>query len=167
MITTEQSKADWDAFRALERKRHMEWFLPKYQELGYQLIKDNIDSPYASDHDVIVKIDGRNCKVDEKARDGDFDDLLVEVLQCMRTGKIGWIYHQIDYLFYASWRDKESTVPSSAYLVDFGKLRDFVTDESTFKQLETIISTKGYGVTLNKKVAWLDLTYTKIATKIV
>lgn len=169
MIETSRSKTDWDRFRALERQRHFEFFLPAYAKLNYTVVKDYIDASHAMDHDVLVKTYTRDglSKIDEKARDGDYDDLLVEVLQCMKTGKVGWIYHQIDLLFYASWRDPGTKEPTSAYLVDFRQLRDFVTDAGNFRQLETVISTKGYGVTLNKKVAWLDLTYTHIAQKIV
>lgn len=134
-----------------------------------KVVHDIFDDTKTNDYDVIVEIGdvatGKRYTVDEKARQNEYMDLLVEVMQCIRDGRIGWIYKSIDYIFYASWPDKTATEPSSAYMIRVPNLRDFIVEN--WEQLPDHFSSKGYGLTLNKKVNWQDLIYLKIATKIV
>lgn len=162
---TSQSKIDWIEFRKFEKEKHEQFFLKEYPKLGMRVISDIFDDTKTNDYDVIVEYDGRKLKIDEKARKAEYDDLLVEVMQCIRYGRIGWLYKQIDAIFYASWGDLKALDPTSAYLIRMQDLRDYVVEN--WEQLEEHFSKKGYGLTLNKRVAWRDLIYLKIAKKII
>ena len=165
MQKTEQSKLDWEKFRELEEIRHKGFFLPAYELFGYEVVEDIFDDVKTNDYDVIVKDRaGKLYKVDEKARQRDYDDLLVEVMQCLRAGRIGWLYKPIDMIFYASWTEPEGA-PSSAYLVDLSRLKEFVIEN--YEELPEFFSTKGYGLTLNKRTSWKVLEDLKIAEKVV
>lgn len=161
----QHSLTDWNEFRALEAKRHKEFFLPMYPRLGMKVIQDIFDDTKTNDYDVIVEYHGKRYKVDEKARNKDYGDLLVEVMECLRDGRLGWLYKKIDYLFYASWAKPEEEKPFSAYIVRMPNLKEFVIEN--WDELPEHFSKKGYGLTMNKKVAWRDLEYLKIAKRIV
>lgn len=163
MFETETSKQDWDAFLKWEKDKHLNFFLPYYKENGFEIIKDcvGLNWPY----DMEVKKDDKIIRIDEKARQKEYDDFLVEVLQCLKTGKIGWLYKPKDIYFYASWIDLESPEPNSAYWINSHRLIDFVVEN--FDDLESAISEKGYGLTYNKKAKWDDLLYLKIAEKLI
>ena len=165
MIQTERSQADWQAFRALEARRHHEFFMPYYPKLGMEVVRDIFDDTKTNDYDVVVKYKGGIYRVDEKARTREYDDFAVEVMQCVRTGRIGWIYKDVHYIFYASWKNPEDTDPSSAYLIDRLMLRDFIVEN--LERLPGFVSTKGYGESWNKKVSWQDLLYLEVAEKII
>lgn len=165
MDETVHSKFDWEAYRALEAKRHKEFFIPKYQKLGMKVVKDIFDDTKTNNYDVIVEWEGNRYTVDEKARQREYMDMLVEVMQCIRVGKIGWLYKPVDKIFYASWAMKDDIEPTSAYWIDTPKLKDFVADN--WEQLPDVFSSKGYGLTLNKQIHWQDLIYLEVAKKIV
>ena len=165
MNQTPQSRQEWDEFRALESKRHKEFFLQQYPNMGMKVVEDIFDDTKTNDYDVIVEIEGKRYSIDEKARNQDYGDLLVEVMQCLRSGKIGWLYKHIDYIFYASWKDANLTDPSSAYIVKMPNLRDFVIEN--YEELPEVFSSKGYGLTFNKRVNWQDLVFHRIATKVI
>ena len=165
MNETETSKFDWEEFRALEAKRHNEFFLPKYKELGMKVVRDIYDDTKTNDYDVIVDWEGKRYSVDEKARQREYLDMLVEVMQCIRAGKIGWLYKRVDKLFYASWARKEDVEPTSAYWIDVPMLKDFVADN--WEQLPDVFSSRGYGLTFNKRLYWQHLIDLGVAKKIV
>lgn len=130
-----------------------------------KVVHDIFDDTKTNDYDVIVEYQNKRYTVDEKARQNEYSDLLVEVMQCIRAGQPGWIYKPVDYIFYASWPNKASPDPSSAYLIRVPNLLEFIVEN--WEQLPEHFSSKGYGLTLNKKVNWQDLIYLKIANKII
>lgn len=166
MLETETSKQDWDAFLKWEKDKHDNFFVPYYKENGFELIKDFVGINWH--WDVEIKKDDKILRVDEKARQREYDDFLVEVFQCLKTGKIGWLYKPKDIYFYASWEIMSGSTaidpPNSAYWINSHRLIDFVVEN--FDDLESVISEKGYGLTYNKKAKWDDLIYLKIAQKI-
>ena len=99
MQQTEQSKTDWQKFREFEAKKHQEFFKPAYDRLGMQIVWDQASATRAYPYDVIVEQEGQRLTIDEKARDREYGDFLVEVMQCLKTGKLGWIYHKVDKIF--------------------------------------------------------------------
>lgn len=163
METTETSQKEWNEFREWETRKHQEFFLPYYRNNRFEVIEDFTDrfSPY----DMKLKKDEIIYYVDEKARQRDYDDFIVEVFQCLKTGKIGWLYKFKTHYFYASWNNPENPEPSSAYWIDSKKLIDFLA--TNFDELNSVVSQKGYGLTYNKRVNWDDLLYLKIAEKII
>lgn len=170
MQETENSKSEWDAFKRFEERMHREFFLPQYKRLHMEVIQDEAaeKKPWErkSDWDVKVRYKGVILTIDEKARSREWQDFAVEVMQCLKTGKTGWLYHPISYVFYAVWPSLESTGdPKYAYLVRMPDLRDFIA--TNFDRLGDIISEKGYGISLNKRVMWHDLEYLKLVTKVI
>lgn len=170
MQQNETSQTDWQAFKEFEERKHREFFLPTYKRLKMEVLEDHgrEKKPWETftPFDVKVRYQGKILMVDEKVRTYQWKDFAVEVLQCMKTGRLGWLYSPIHYVFYAVWPSIHAEGdPAYAYMVRLPDLRDFVA--ANFSKLEDIVSEKGYGISLNKKVEWYDLEYLKLATKIV
>ena len=148
-----------------ERKKHFEFFLPYYKEKNFIVDKDNIDGNCAIDWDVRLEIFANKfILIDEKARQGDFNDCLVEIIQDMKTGKLGWLFGKKDWILYGSWADKETAYPSSLYLIKSKELKQYINDKDGFTK--TCISKKGWGITWNIVFFWNDLVNKKIAKKL-
>jgi len=154
------SQQEWEKFLKFEKEKHDNFFIPYYKKKGYKIIEDWVgkNSPY----DVKIEKDGRLIKIEEKARSQIYDDLLVEVMQDLESGKLGWFYNTTaDLLLYGMWGNKIE--PEMMYVVNMQKLRKLVMNE--FLKFEDKISVKGYGITFNKIINWSDLLWNKIATK--
>ena len=161
MQQTEQSKAEWDQFRNFEVQKH-KWFLYWYPKLGMRVVEDIFDDTKTNDYDVVVEYKGKVLKIDEKARQKDYGDILVEVEQ--DTGSPGWLYKEIDGVFYASWGDPLAVNPTSAYMInlpEFRNLYDII--KHTMKEG---VSTKGYGRSIFKTIAPDGLISMGVATKV-
>jgi len=150
----------------LEKKKHFDFFLSYYQEKNWIVHKDNIAGSYPIDWDVELEIfAGRYVLVDEKARQGEFDDCLVEIIQDMRTGKTGWIFGEKDWILYGSWEDIENEYPTSLYLIKSKELKEYINSLNGF--IKTCISKKGWGNTWNLVFNWQELTSKNIAEKLI
>jgi len=151
-MSQEETKEYFD----FERKKHFDFFLPFYQEKNWQVVEDNINGDCAVDWDVKLEVfANRYVLVDEKARKGDFNDCLVEIVQDMETGKLGWLFGKKDWILYGSWEDEDSITPSSLYLVDSKRLKEHINSFEGF--IKTCISKKGWGNTWNITLDWNDL----------
>jgi hypothetical protein len=150
----------------LERKKHFEFFIPFYQEKNWQVIEDNINSEKKNDWDVKLEIfAGKYVLVDEKVRIGDYGDLLIEIIQDMKTGKIGWYFSEHDFILYGSWDYIESIYPKSLYLIDAEKLSEYINNLDGF--IKTCISKKGWGNTWNIILQWNILINKSITQKLI
>lgn len=130
-----------------------------------EVVEDISNDTQTNPYDVLVRYKGSLLKVEEKTRTKIWDHLLVEVMQCLRSGRVGWIYNKdIHYLFDTMWKSEQDEEPEVAYLVQFPKLKDFVIEN--FDKLPSGTSSKGYGLTYFKKAAWHDLEYLKIAQRV-
>jgi len=147
-MSQEETKKYFD----LERKKHFDFFLPYYQEQNWQVIKDNVDG---------------NCKIscDEKVREGDHRDCLVELIQDIKTGSLGWYFSKKDWILYGSWANIETIYPSSLYLVKTKELENYVCDLEGF--IKTCISKKGWGITYNLVLNWDELIKKNIVEKLI
>ena len=133
-----------------------------YQKQGIEVLEDKIGRG-KYDWDVKLKLsDGRIITVDEKVRTREWGDFLVEIIQDLKTGNIGWLYKKKDFYFYASWDNEDNIEPSSFYIIDAHRLVDFIVDNWDKLQKQKI-SKKGYGVTLNVVVLWEDLKHLGIS----
>ena len=149
----------------IEKRKHFEFFLPYYKEKNWQVFQDNINSGQKNDWDVKLEyFAGEYALVDEKARQGDFGDFLLEIIQDMKTGSLGWYFSKKDWILYGSWADIESITPSSLYLIKAKELKDYVNSLNGFMQ--TLISKEGWGITWNIKLNWKELIDKKIAEKL-
>jgi len=150
----------------LERKKHFEFFIPFYREKNWQLIRDNIDGKIAIGWDVELEVlAGQYKLVDEKVRVGNFNDFLLEIIQDMKTGKLGWFFSKKDWILYGSWDDIEKVYPTSLYLVKSKELKEYINNLGGF--ISTCISKKGWGNTWNIKLAWNNLIDNRIAEKLI
>jgi len=164
MQQTERSKTEWDQFRAFEAEKHG-WFLSRYSKLGMRVIEDIFDDTKTNDYDVVVEYHGKLLKIDEKARRSDFGDILVEIWQDASSKNKGWISKDIDGVFYASWSNPEAFEPSSAYLINMKDLQEIMSHVD--HALKEIVSTKGFGRSVNKAIDPAGLLNLGVATKII
>ena len=152
-------------FFELERKKHFDFFLPFYQEKNWIVHKDNIAGNCPTDWDVKLEVfAGQYILMDEKVRQGEFNDCLVEIIQDMRTGGMGWIFGEKDYILYGSWENTEDVRPSSLYLIKSKMLKEYVNNLDGF--VKTCISKKGWGNTWCLVLSWEDLMNNKVAEKL-
>lgn len=152
----------------LERRKHFDFFLSYYREKNWQVIQDNIDSQQKIDWDVKLEIfAGQFVLVDEKVRGKEFDDLIVEIIQDMRTGNLGWFFGPSDWILYGSWVVKESVWPFSLYLIRLKSLKEYIYGLKGF--VKTCISSpeKGWGITWNIVFNWEDLIRKNIVEKLI
>ena len=151
---------------AFERKKHFDFFLPYYQEENWQVIEDNIDGDIPIDWDVRIEVFAGEYKlVDEKARKGEYNDCLIEIIQDLPSIKKGWYYGQKDWVLYGSWESPDEKYPSSLYLIKIKELRKYIENLDGF--IKTLISKKGYGITWNVVVGWEELIREDVAEKLI
>lgn len=149
-----------------ERKKHFDFYLPFYQERNWQLIADNIDSNQKNNWDVQLEIvAGQYVFVDEKALRREYGDFLVEIIQDMITGSLGWFFSKKDWILYGSWDNPEKIYPTSLYLIKTKELREHILSLRGF--IQTCVSVRGWGNTWNLKLEWNDLIQKNIAEKLV
>jgi hypothetical protein len=150
----------------LERKKHFDFFLPYYISCNWQVIEDNINSDHKNDWDVKLEtFAGQFVLVDEKVRKGEHSDFLLEVIQDIKTGALGWFFSKHDWILYGSWDDLESVYPTSLYLIKSKELEEYVLGLNGF--IKTCISKRGWGNTWNIILYWDELISKSIAQKLI
>jgi len=121
-------------------------------DLYYISRKHEVDrSGSCKDFDCILD---RTEKVEEKIRSKERKDLLIEVIQDMSTYSPGWFYEtKCDYLHYVFMNDTGTKI-TSFYRFDWPKLKGWFIGKylKTKHFPESIVSTKGWGITLNISV---------------
>lgn len=105
------------------------------------------------DYDCLVKIDGKEWKVEEKFRSQEYPDLLVEIIQDEETNAPGWLYTtKAEILLYG--------VKDKIYAVNIEKLRNFV--KKFGDNFNRQVSKKGWGITKNIIIPWTTIFRNKI-----
>lgn len=105
-------------------------------------------------YDCILKIGDKKIRVEEKYRNKEYPDLLVELEQDTETQSPGWLdYSWADWLLYG--------VKNRIYGIKMMALREFV--EANKKHFPEKISEKGWGKTRNIAIPWAYLIQNKIA----
>jgi len=98
--------------------------------------------------DVLLIYKEKKIKVELKYRFNEFPDILIELIQDISTNNPGWFYEcQADRLHYVICVDEK---PEYFYDIKYKKFKSWLPEY--FKKRYTgkyIISTKGYGTTLN------------------
>jgi len=162
---SDMSQEEVNNYFEFERKKHFDFFLPYYQEKNWQVIQDNIDGNQPIDWDVKLEISaGNHILVDEKARTGEFGDCLIEVIQDINTKKLGWLFGKKDFILYGSWIDIKSIYPSSLYMINSNKLKEYINNLDGFRKI--CISKKGWGNTWNLILSWGELINKEVAEKL-
>ena len=150
-----------------EKKKHYDFFLPYYREKNWIVHKDNIDGNKPIGWDVEIEFfANKRVWVDEKARKGNYGNFLVEIIQNMKSGSLGWLYDlKFGWILYGSWNDIESAYPSSLYRIRISLLKNYILNLRGFKQ--TYIALNGCGITWNIKLNWQELISNRIADKLI
>ena len=149
-----------------EKEKHETFFLPFYKKKGWQVLQDNVGFNATWDVKLSGNWNGGAYTVDEKARKRSYGDFLVEIMQDLKTGNLGWLYKPKDYYFYAIWADEDlNGEPIKLYSVNANKLKEFMAEnwENLFSGNKIKISRKGWGTTLFALVLWEDLLFTGVA----
>jgi hypothetical protein len=119
-----------------------------YEYLGYEIIQE-APARVFDDWDRILKVKGELVKVEEKARRGEYDDVLVELIEDLKTGDLGWIYQtKADKLIY-SFFDNKGKNPNKIYMFDMETIKNYLFNNIKELIHNSNISPKGYGLTLN------------------
>ena len=139
---SEREKREFQAGEKVAQ-RHADLF---YARQGYVIASRD----GCREWDLQIQLRGRLWSVEEKFRVGlHFEDLLVEILQDMRTGALGWAYEtRCDLLHYflcdRDWR------PALLHQVDWPRFREWLHEYvSESRQLQWVKSTRGWGTTIN------------------
>lgn len=120
-----------------------------YEKLGGEIIKDAPKQVF-DDWDKIVKFEHITYKIEEKARIGLWDDLLVELIEDLKTGDLGWFYQtKADKIIYSFFETEESPEPKVIYALSVIDMKQYVFSNMKELIMESRLSPKGYGLTLN------------------
>jgi hypothetical protein len=96
------------------------------------------------DWDKRVQFGSKTISIEEKTRARDYGDILVELVEDLKTLDPGWIYQtKADRLVYCVLE------PRLVYALPMGKLKDYVFDNIRVLLRNCNISDQGYGKTLN------------------
>lgn len=115
------------------------------------------------DCELAINGNGHVDRVEEKFifTDADYDQFLVELVQDMATGDLGWFYHtRCDHLHWIICSGREGReVPRKVYRISWPQFaRYLVVDVMTnFRWVKMNVCADGYGVTLNVPVKWEPL----------
>lgn len=164
------SQEEIDNNFSFEKKKHLEFFLPYYEKMGWSVIDDSTKRNEKDEGwDVKLKLpDERIVLVDEKALRKEWNNCLVELIQDLKTKSWGWFFYgEKDWVLYGSWNVIEKTSekePNSLYLINMPKLRDYVC--SLERIIRTVISHKGWGITWNINLSWTELINKEVAIRL-
>ena len=109
-------------------------------------------------YDVKIQVKDKWYKIEEKTREIDYKDLLVEIEQDTESKAPGWLYYtQADYLFYMV---NKKTI----YLVNMNRLKNHIENFKDYYNQK--VSIKGWGKTVNIVIPWHTILYNKIGKRL-
>lgn len=123
-----------------------------YRARGHEIV----DRQGCIGWDLVLRVNNKEFRVEEKFRSGNYGDVLVEVVQDIVTGNLGWLYHtRCVWLHYFIC---EGHVPQVLYRIHWPAFslwfKDYVRD---VKHLKWVKSTRGWGITINVAVPIADI----------
>lgn len=138
--------SEYGEFQALE-ERWQPWMDELYGRLGFTVVSRQGNRR----RDLVLSFNGTQYRVEEKYRDGIYDDLLIEFVQDMASQNWGWYYaEQMDRLVVPMHPDKQ-TEPKVVYSANWPELKRWLQKDylphTTWPK--AMISPRGYGITLN------------------
>src|SRR3990167_10587470 len=112
---------DYQSMNNLDKKADP--FLDRlYNKLGGQIIKRAPNYKF-DDWDKILKFKNITYKIEEKARIGTYEDVLIEIIEDLKTGDLGWFYQtKAERLIYCLFENKKSQEPYVVYKFAIEKL---------------------------------------------
>lgn len=120
-----------------------------YIQYGFEIVNRDGNKK----RDLVLARDGKQIRIEEKYREKDYGDLLIELVQDLVSNNPGWLYAEsMDRLCYVIL---DGYRPKTIYWIDWIKFKDWLfTYLSINKIQKAIISPAGYGLTLNLSIAW-------------
>ena len=123
-----------------------------YKSLGWQV--DRLGACVG--YDCILSKDGRRLKIEEKFRQKDYNDFLVELIQAAETGQLGWHYHtQADRLLYVICG--EDWTPTKFYIVLWKRFKVWFVQYQLKNKVTWIKSLVGIGISYNISIPWRNI----------
>ncbi len=119
-----------------------------YVSLGGEIVKEAPPVVF-DDWDKVVKFAHITYKIEEKSFNTIWDGLLVELVEDLTTGDLGWYYQtKADKIIYSFFENETKQEPSTIYVLAVPEMKKYVMEN--IKQLisKAKISDKGYGKTL-------------------
>ena len=102
------------------------------------------------DWDKIVKFKTITYKIEEKARVGVYGDILIEIMEDVTTGDLGWFYQtKADKIIYIIYQKEEDELPFRVYAIDIPIAKKYFSEHIKGLIRGANISPKGYGLTLS------------------
>lgn len=137
---TEQEKRDYFNFERTSQSKVDPYYLMYFTSIDRSVSCKQFD----------CIIDGTE-KVEEKFRTVERNDILLEMIQDLQTNAPGWFYEtQCDYLHYIFMQDTEF---KKLYRFDWKKFKPWCYEFfKNNKHPYTVVSPKGWGITLNLSV---------------
>jgi len=143
-----------EEFFEFEKKQRV-FFDDYYKKKGWECRR--ISGKENKKYDCLVLVGKRWIKIQEKARSGEYDDFLVELVQDLGTGDRGWLYTcQADWILYKT--------PNNLFAIDKKRLDVYM--KRCGPDCELIISNKGWGRTVNAVLSWEEIIKEKIGRRI-
>jgi len=119
-----------------------------YTSRGGEVIKEAPNMKF-DDWDKLVKFEYLTYKIEEKSFNSLWDGLLVELIEDLKTGDLGWFYQtRADKIIYAFFINEEAKIPHSVYEVSVPTMRNYVNENIKELIKKAKICDKGYGTTL-------------------
>jgi hypothetical protein len=103
------------------------------------------------DFDFEFEINGKKFFAEEKFREKDYGDFLIEIMQDAAKGNKGWYYTTSAYfLFYIVGNNK-------VYIINWHKFKEWFKENYKNIKLRTACSCQGYGLSINVSINWEDI----------
>ena len=120
-----------------------------YQSHGFEIVSRE----GTRKQDLILARAGIQYKVEEKYREKDYGDFLVEIIQDAISNNPGWFYSEsfdrMSYVILCGYK------PKIIYWIHWGNFKEwFFNYLSNNKRQTAVISPAGYGLTINISVPW-------------
>jgi hypothetical protein len=120
-----------------------------YQKFGFEIVSRE----GTKQRDLILSRRGDKFKVEEKYREKDWGDFLIEIIQDAVSNNTGWFYSEsFDRMSYVIL---DGYKPKTIYWVYWSKFKDWFFEYlMKNNRPKTVISPAGYGLTINIAVPW-------------
>lgn len=171
-LSAEEQKQAYVEFESKMRSWVDSNIYPKYGEIDRKQETDK--------HDLVLKMNSRDFKIEEKFRTSLWDDMNIELLGDVNpplldlasekfvSKKMGWFYYcDADYILYSMSDSPIAKQPEEIYMINMYKLkRNFSSFIKERSYTLPPINHKGYGYSLNLAIDWKTLEENEIARRI-
>lgn len=129
----------------------------EYTKRGYTICRDGACKKY----DVILTKGDRAITVEEKFLQvyKPYDQMLVEIIQDMKSGGLGWMYYcEADFLIWVYGENEEPYGILEYWIIRWNRLKEYLLksfDTNGWRSLSIV--PENYGITVNAPVRFCDI----------